>query len=492
MADFVAVIRRAVDGLATNTPEARVRVYEKARGAVQRQLENMKPRPPEEMLRRQMDKLEAAIAEVETEHAEALPSETVVPVPAEIYEAPAPHAEPVEEQVTEPEAPVPATEPVVTEDERGAETYALHEPYEHPVEHETAAAEAQADDEWRREPEPEAVEPVQHEWNEPARADTVEPVVEEPKAERYGDWRDEVPEEESTFAAEPRRDEHFQAHEDISVQTPERAEDYEAPVHEPVHHVFDEDRREQAASAEHDNVLSWPNADHDRPEEHAAEASATETWDWSASDPAPVAEDVRSADAWENGGDLAQPFNQTQSGDSVDAHFSPEMRASVDPVRMPAASDLPDLTQPAEAAKVEDPFEAYVNAQPSAPAATEAKPDDRDPWSDLEDLIGYTKEAPAAEPGKQQAKASEDDLSDLLAPPAKPYRVTAVRKRNYGGMILGLIGLLLLAGGGYALWINRDSAERHGWWAYRIRHQRNGRTGPGHERTFRPGYAFAA
>jgi hypothetical protein len=124
---------------------------------------------------------------------------------------------------------------------------------------------------------------------------------------------------------------------------------------------------------------------------------------------------------------------------------------------MPAASDIPDLTRPADAAQEQDPFEAYVNAQPSAPAATAAKPDERDPWSDLEDLIGYTKEAPAAEPGKQQAKASEDDLSDLLAPPAKPYRVTAVRKRNYGGMILGLIGLLLLAGGGYALWINRDS-----------------------------------
>lgn len=71
MADFVAVIRRAVDGLSDNTPEMRVKVYERARSAVQRQLENMKPRPPEAMLARQLEKLDAAIREVEAEHSEA-------------------------------------------------------------------------------------------------------------------------------------------------------------------------------------------------------------------------------------------------------------------------------------------------------------------------------------------------------------------------------------------------------------------------------------
>ena len=74
MADFVAVIRKAVDGLANNTPENRAKVYDKARSAVVRQLENMKPRPPEELLRRQIAKLDAAIAEVDSEYAEALPA----------------------------------------------------------------------------------------------------------------------------------------------------------------------------------------------------------------------------------------------------------------------------------------------------------------------------------------------------------------------------------------------------------------------------------
>src|SRR3546814_10601900 len=77
MADFVAVIRRAVDSLPSNTPEMRAKVYDKARAAVRRQLENMKPAPPEEMLRRQMDKLEEAILSVDAEHAEALPAEAL-------------------------------------------------------------------------------------------------------------------------------------------------------------------------------------------------------------------------------------------------------------------------------------------------------------------------------------------------------------------------------------------------------------------------------
>jgi hypothetical protein len=453
------VIRRAVDGLATNTPEARVRVYEKARGAVQRQLENMKPRPPEEMLRRQMDKLEAAIAEVETEHAEALPSEAAVPIAAaETYEAPAVEEVPVETPASpEPEVPVPATEPVVTEEERAPENYAEQDHYGQPVEQEPVAEQPSAEDEWRREREVETVEPVQHAWNESAHAEVVDPLVEEPRTERYGDWRDEVPEENepaSAQADEVRHDEHFPSHEPVSVTPEERTEAFDPQAYEPVQHPVDEDRREADPVAEQDNVVTWPNADHDRLEERVPQAAAAEQWDWSKSEPAPAADDGRPVAAWENVDDLGQ----TQSRDGVEAHFSPEMHASVDPVRMPAATNIPDPFQPVEAKKDEDPFEAYVNAQPSAPAAAvAAKPDDRDPWSDLEDLIGYTKEAPTSEPGKQDAKASEDDLSDLLAPPAKPYRVTPVRKRNYAGIILSVIGLLLLAGGGYALWINRDS-----------------------------------
>ncbi|MGN6549791.1 MAG: hypothetical protein ACTHJ3_07850 [Pararhizobium sp.] len=114
MADFVAVIRRAVDGLSENTPDNRERVYEKARSAVRRQLETMSPRPSDELVRRQLDKLETAIGEVESEHAEALPPleedapEAAAAPAVEAYEQEEPSGWP-----SEPEArPEPAPRPM--------------------------------------------------------------------------------------------------------------------------------------------------------------------------------------------------------------------------------------------------------------------------------------------------------------------------------------------------------------------------------------------
>ena len=74
MTDFVAVIRRAVDGLKDNNPEMRAKVYDKARAAVLKQLENMKPRPTDDVIARQMAKLDDAVVSVEHEHAAALPA----------------------------------------------------------------------------------------------------------------------------------------------------------------------------------------------------------------------------------------------------------------------------------------------------------------------------------------------------------------------------------------------------------------------------------
>ena len=142
MADFTAVIRRAVEGLPEQSPELRARVYDKARSAVIRQMENMNPPPPEAMIKRQIDKIDAAIAEVESDFTVAMPSdepeEDVFPqatfhddepavddqpvheaeAPAEDYEdpAPAPSApdyaedEPYDDAPAEPEEQ-PAAEP---------------------------------------------------------------------------------------------------------------------------------------------------------------------------------------------------------------------------------------------------------------------------------------------------------------------------------------------------------------------------------------------
>jgi hypothetical protein len=515
MADFVAVIRRAVDGLATNTPETRARVYDKARGAVQRQLENMKPRPPEEMLLRQMEKLEAAIASVETEHSEALPADTQeTDYAPQTYEADQP---PVAEEETPAgyaeapvaDVPVPASEPVVVDDDRDAQSYSAPYQGEEPVADEVAAGESREEDDWRAAPAADMGRPAEQHWQDAtsedvAPQDTVsrdvapedtashemapdtgadtaernwyeeqapeqaEEAAEahsvsapETPAERYGDWRDDVPDDRDTAAA--RAIEGVQHEERPPFdETPSLVEEPEYPhapssadpyhqtegvLPEPPHHG------EQDASPVH-----WPPGQHhgDETEPAAAQAAASEPWTFP--DPSPdtarPSAEGQAAAAWDHVDDLTRHLDSGSNSRPVEAHFDQEMRASAEPVRMPQVSDIPQAGQPAEGGAAQDPFEEYVNAQPSA--APPAQQDGRDPWSDLEDLIGYTKEAPASEQ-KPQAASSEEEFDDLLAAPAKPYRVTPVRKRNYAGIVLGLIGLLLVGGGAYAVWLNRDS-----------------------------------
>lgn len=67
MRDFEAVVRRVVEGLDDNTPEVRTKVYDKARGAVGRQLRSMDPKPARASVLHQMRMLEAAIIAIERE-----------------------------------------------------------------------------------------------------------------------------------------------------------------------------------------------------------------------------------------------------------------------------------------------------------------------------------------------------------------------------------------------------------------------------------------
>ena len=202
MADFVAVIRRAVDGLSDNNPEMRLKVYEKARGAVRRQLEAMNPRPSDDLIKRQLDKLEAAIDDVESEHAEALPAEELPPEPVAEVEPEAVEPEPIPaeepppaEETAEPaeaEEPQHHEEPeAVQEPEPVVEETAVEEVYEAPAEEPFHEAETE-------EPQPVAEEPV---WQEP------EPAAEQPEDDYVPSWQTEEPVEVAApDTAEPTAD----------------------------------------------------------------------------------------------------------------------------------------------------------------------------------------------------------------------------------------------------------------------------------------------
>jgi hypothetical protein len=71
MADFVAVLRKTLDGLGDPAPEMRQRVYERARSTVLAKLDAITPPPPPAVADRQIKALEDAIAVIERDFAPA-------------------------------------------------------------------------------------------------------------------------------------------------------------------------------------------------------------------------------------------------------------------------------------------------------------------------------------------------------------------------------------------------------------------------------------
>jgi hypothetical protein len=71
MADFVAVLKKTIDGLGDTNAQMRERVYEKARSTVAAKLAAINPPPPAAVAERQKKSLEDAIAAVEADYAES-------------------------------------------------------------------------------------------------------------------------------------------------------------------------------------------------------------------------------------------------------------------------------------------------------------------------------------------------------------------------------------------------------------------------------------
>ena len=125
MADYYSILNKTISGLAKNTGEVRAMVYDKARTAIEKQMQAMDPLPSEAAIAAQMKQLEEAISKLETENSAASePSgaavETHTPEPEVKEEVPAsppppPEPLPVWEQVSgeapeEPDIePTPAT-----------------------------------------------------------------------------------------------------------------------------------------------------------------------------------------------------------------------------------------------------------------------------------------------------------------------------------------------------------------------------------------------
>ncbi|RUM98374.1 hypothetical protein EET67_06965 [Pseudaminobacter arsenicus] len=129
MADFVAVLKKTLDGLNDPTPELRQRVYDKARATISAKLAAITPPPPKAVAERQKRALEDAIATVEQQYPDR-PGPKISPDPlaelddvfasierqkkdppkkadAESIDPVPPAAEPAAEPEPEPESPPP-------------------------------------------------------------------------------------------------------------------------------------------------------------------------------------------------------------------------------------------------------------------------------------------------------------------------------------------------------------------------------------------------
>ncbi|ASW07412.1 hypothetical protein [Rhizobium sp. 11515TR] len=428
MADFVAVIRRAVDGLTDNTPEMRVKVYDRARGAVQRQLESMKPRPPEEMLRRQLDKLEAAIVEVEAEHAEALPGGEEPPV----AEAPVLHeeaaAEPVqehhaaEEVHAEPHAEEPAQAP--------AEVHAPEEPSVAQAEHEQHAYEeptAPAEPDHAHEHQP------AEEWREPHHEEEpYAPTAEHAGVEHHAEVHEE-PAPEPVSHEEPKGDGNEPQH---------YAEEAPAVAAEPV--------PAPRVPSPADDVISqveqiW--AEVDAPTSHAASQPPASRH----------SEPVMPAAAFAEapfGQPVEGPVNAkaaaTNTGFAWDADVFEEMQ--------PASAASKPAEQPARQMPENafDDVDLFADVHPSKKTAPEADANN-DGWRELKELAGFDKRAGDERGG---GSAVPPDLDQAMAAKlqGRSFRMEPKRRRiNVTGIIVTLVGLAVVGGGGYAAWLNRDA-----------------------------------
>jgi chemotaxis protein histidine kinase CheA len=432
MADFVAVIRRAVDGLSDNTPEMRVKVYARARGAVQRQLESMKPRPPETMLQRQMEKLEAAIRDVEAEHAEAAVAEPVSDLAVAVAE---PYQAPVEDyQPPEPDAvhQQPAAAPTADEP---APVYAVEEAA-------AVAAPSPLDawreqDDWQPEASPAAVEtpaPAYH-------AHEAEPFVEPPEpvaaAPVHAEWQ-HAPQTDLASSID-------EVHRQLTETAPEAAaevvgehfitETHSDPVHADNAAHFDDVWAESAAPDI--NALGEPNLA------------------WSAQV------------VPEHSAPTAIPVHYPPDiGFTADHQTSARMPEAVEPFSWDAATfdDLPPVTPKATApartilptpAGDYDDVDLFsdVHGIPAKPAIKAAPVDG---WNELKELSGYEKFAAETDFGT----VVPTDLSQVSVAglQGKSYRMQPKRSRfGVVGILLTLIGVAIVGGAGYAAWLNRVS-----------------------------------
>jgi hypothetical protein len=467
MADFIAVIRRAVDGLSENTPEMRVKVYERARAAVVRQLENMKPRPPELMFQRQLDKLDAAIREVEAEHAEAMPADDVAD------EAPSVVPEPVAEIAPEPEPgpvafsePEPAPQPAESEVEPAAH---LEESAPEP-----ATGDSEPTPEPVTEPVEEPVAEVEAEPEHHSEPETVVPAYVMPEASAEEPMAHLEPEAHpAQIDVQPYETVPEVAKHDEAIPAENEAEETHSTPAETVYQPF------AAPAVEAEPIIPEAPAEQTIVSEPKAETPAEEPRQWAVEvDEEP--ETVVADPTTEEPTAAVMPrvsYDETDVVAGFNDFLKEEMNRKVvppPPARKPEKQDdfswdapfddLPEIPKPVSFEKALEAKQKEIAAD-AANQKAQPKTAPISARAELEDLIGLDRDSNRALFSSQDGENGDlpPDVTRAVSKlEGKSFKVHKKNKKHKGRfkllpIALGLAVALVLAGGGYALWLNKDN-----------------------------------
>lgn len=392
MADFTAVIQRAVDGLSDKSPEMRMKVYEKAKTAVQRQLNAMNPPPSESLVARQMQKIDAAIAEIEASFASEPVVEDETPEEPEIVEPIVPSDEATGSYEKQ------------EEKEEDAEEDTSDEPEDTSEQEQDAEAEATEDD---------SPEPVEQDVEDEADSKLEAEQAPEPEPE------DEMPPEDEAWPPED-------AEAAVADETPDDSpsETLETPVEDAAETFETEASWEQTAEPEYEDApfpgAGTPLLEPDEaiePDEH--------------SEADPFLSDVAAADF------SAPPVE----GDSLQA----------DEWDVPSIDDEPDYELAEEF--VEPPLEtpsdvdAFYDEDPvSEPASMEEPVSADDADIDLLSTTEPTYTAASSGPDIDRIVADLDERDDSEGQSGGIIRTA----------VLGLLAFVVVAGLGFAAWQYRE------------------------------------
>jgi hypothetical protein len=440
MADFVAVIRRAVDGLTENTPEMRAKVYEKARSAVVRQLENMEPRPPEVMFKRQLDKLDEAIRHVEEEHAEAAPAE-----------------EDVQAAAAEPVIAEPASEETV---EAASDEPAYHEPV--PVEPEAARhgehAPVVAQTGHHEEPAP-VEEPVHHDDPVAHHAKSAE----EPVLAAHDDPVTETAHDQPVVRADDREDPVLAHSEPARRHVANRV--MEQPFVESESEVPGGEHKAVASvPRREDQEPAWLTAMQHEPEQPARAEAAVADWavdidrEPEVAPPEPVQDEPQMPRAALTESDVATGFNDFLKQEfATPAVPPPPKKGHEGDFSWDAPfDDLPDLPKPVA---FEEALEAKQKEIDAAPAKEQQR--QKNARAELEDLIGYDSQANGDKTGDGETLPPEVSRA-MSKLEGKSFRVQKHKKKssfNPLPIAIGVAGALIVAGGAYGLYHYRTEVS---------------------------------